>query len=363
MSVVAGLIVAFTIMQLIVAAINLIFPLKIKGDDQDVNELVSVMIPVRNESSNIISILTDLQSQAYKNIEILVFNDQSNDNTENIVSDFARTDMRIKLINSAGLPEGWLGKNYGCHTMAQYACGSYFLFIDADVRIKNNIITSAVAHAIKNKYALVSIFPSQAMITFDEWITVPLMNYILLSLLPLVLVHASNRSALAAANGQFMLFKADVYKKYLPHKVMKNKMVEDIEIARFLKSNNEKISCIASETDVQCRMYNNFNEAVQGFSKNVFSFFGNSFLLSLLFWLITTFGFIPVIIYMPVLIIKIYLITVILIRIFTSLTSHQHVLLNLLLLLPQQITLGIINYLALMNKIKRRYVWKGRKIE
>jgi glycosyltransferase involved in cell wall biosynthesis len=359
---IAGLIIAFSFAQLLVAAINLLFSRKLKQKNNYVSSLVSVLIPARNEEQNIPLLLADLQKQPYNNIEIIVFNDQSTDDTEKIVADFAKTDPRIKLINSGNLPDGWLGKNYACHKLAEHAGGSYYLFLDADVRIKNNIIASSIAYAEKNNITLISVFPLQVMKTFGEWITVPLMNYILLSLLPLILVPITPHSALAAANGQFMLFNAESYKKFLPHKIMKSQKVEDIEIARYLKYHNERIICVASETDIACRMYRNYREAVNGFSKNIFTFFGNSFILSLIFWLITTFGFIPVIICMPALVFKIYLIVVFLTRLFISITSHQSIILNLLLCIPQQLSLGIMNYAAIANKIKARYVWKGRLI-
>ena len=74
-------------------------------------------------------------------MEIFVFDDQSTDNTAKIVKECAQSDTRVKLLQSGGLPKGWLGKNYACYQLAQQAKGSYYLFIDADVRLKGNIIS------------------------------------------------------------------------------------------------------------------------------------------------------------------------------------------------------------------------------
>ena len=85
-----------------------------------------------------------------------------------------------------------------------------------------NCIDNAVSFARKHNTGLISIFPKQIIISSGEMITVPNMNFILVSLLPLILVRKSKFPSLAAANGQFMFFRSDVYKKIFPHRLMKN---------------------------------------------------------------------------------------------------------------------------------------------
>jgi glycosyltransferase involved in cell wall biosynthesis len=321
-----------------------------------------VLIPARNEEKNIGNLLTDLQKQDYHNIEIIVFNDESTDGTEKIVNNYAVGDKRIKLLSSGGLPDGWLGKNHACHMLAQKASGSWLLFLDADVRTSGSIISQTVAFADKKQVKLLSIFPRQIMKTWSEHLTVPNMNFILLSLLPLVLVRKTRFASLSAANGQFMLFNATTYRKNQPHKKMKTSMVEDIEIARFFKQKKHKVACLTGNESISCRMYRGFREAVNGFSKNVIMFFGHSSVLAVLFWLVTTFGFIVVYFSFCTFLFLAYLFTLILIRIFISVVSRQNVLKNILLLIPQQITLGLFIYNAIINRLKKQYQWKGRNI-
>ena len=279
MTTLAWFIFAFTLLQFTVAVVNLIFQQRFPLSGSGFNNLVSVLIPARNEEKNIAHILTDLISNEYQNIEILVFNDQSTDKTAEIVTDFKQKDARIKLINSAGLPEGWLGKNHACHSLAMIAEGKYLLFLDSDVRIGNGIIRQSCSFSDKHKLGLLSIFPRQIMVSAGEKATVPLMHFILLTLLPLIIVRKTGFSSLAAANGQFMLFSSEIYRKTLPHEKMKIDKVEDIKIARYFKNEGIKIACITGKESVSCRMYNGFSEAVHGFSKNVTQFFGNSFAL------------------------------------------------------------------------------------
>jgi len=352
----------FSMVQLLVALVNLLFKQSFSKTRKEFNGLVSILIPARNEEKNIGNLLKDIQNQDYTNIEVIVFNDQSSDKTANIVQDFSKSDQRIKLINSEILPNGWLGKNYACHALSNHAKGEYYLFLDADVRISNDIIFNTINKAEKLKLGLLSIFPKQVLVTVGEWITVPNMNYILLSLLPLVLIYKLKFSSIAAANGQFMLFNSAVYHQTLPHEKMKANKVEDIEIARYFKMNKIQTTCLTGNNTITCRMYQGFNEAVNGFSKNVVNFFGNSFVVAVLFWLITTFGFILVIFSLSNSILTIYLISILTTRILISKVSRQNILLNILLIVPQQLTLGLFIFKALTNKFKKQYQWKGRNI-
>jgi len=356
------LILGFTLFQILVGLTNLFIKENLNYPNSDFNGLVSVLIPARNEELNIEYILTDLQKQEYKNVEILVFDDHSTDRTSEIVRQFTKQDNRIRLIESGGLPPGWLGKNHACHELSKQAKGEYFLFVDADVRLSKNIIIQSVATSEKHNLGLLSIFPIQEMQTFGERITVPNMNFILLSLLPLILVRKTKYKSLTAANGQFMLFKAANYQSVWPHKKMKGNKVEDMEIARYYKELNISIACITGDERISCRMYTGFNKAVDGFSKNVISFFGDSFVLAILFWLITTFGFIAVYLGAGTCLLIIYLILFVVIRILISYISRQNVFLNILLIIPQQLSLGFILLKAVLCKLKKEYQWKGRNI-
>jgi glycosyltransferase involved in cell wall biosynthesis len=348
--------------QLLIVVVNVIFEPKLPKRHINYNRLVSILIPARNEEKNISNILNDVCHQDYRNIEVIVFNDQSSDRTAEIVMKYATLDNRIILINSDGIPDGWLGKNYACFSLSKSATGDYFLFLDADVRISNDIVINTISYSEYYKLGLLSIFPKQIIKSLGEKITVPNMNYILLSLLPLILVRKSKFPSFAAANGQFMLFNSRKYKLLAPHERMKHDKVEDIAIARFFKKKKIRIACLVGDKTIRCRMYKGFNDAVNGFSKNVIAFFGNSFILSLLFWLTTTFGFLVVLFVLPFTFFMLYISVYLLTRIFVYFVSKQKVLDSLLYFIPQQISCGLFIYKAFVNKFISGYQWKGRSI-
>lgn len=357
----AYIVLAFTGIQLVTAFINVALKQRLPKSDSQ-TALVSILIPARNEEKTIVNLLSDLQQLDYQNIEVFIYNDQSTDKTAQLVEQFVKNDSRFHLINGKVLPNGWLGKNHACYTVAQNASGTFFLFLDADVRIKNQFIQSAVAMMQSNKLTLLSLFPKQEMQSWGERISVPIMNYILLTLLPLRFVQKSWFSAHSAANGQCMLFNAADYKVIQPHERVKTEIVEDVAIARLLKRSNHKIACLLGNDTISCRMYHNCNESVNGFSRNILQLFGGSSLIAIIFWLVTTLGFIPVLVALPITYFYAYLLVYLLIRILVSYASKQSIWRNCLNIIPQQLTLGFIIYKGIYNRLTHKHEWKGRTI-
>jgi len=358
----AYFVLGFLTLRLLVALTNILTRQWLKPGIPQGNALVSVLIPARNEEKSIQNLIQSLQSQAYPNLEILVYDDLSEDRTAEMVNELAATDQRIRLLPGIPLPQGWLGKNHACHQLAQHAKGKYLLFMDADVTAKPQLISQALAHLQRHKLALLSIFPQQIMKSFGERITVPLMNWILVSLLPLILTRVSSWASFSAANGQFMLFDAKIYAKNLFHQMVKADKVEDIIIFRKLKKLGLKGHTLLSNGQVKCRMYHNYSEAKRGFSKNVFEFFGNSILITVFMALLTSFGFIPVYLALGIEFVIAWLAGVVLLRALVAFASRQSIFQNILLLPFQQLAFLLVIFEAIRVRISGRSTWKGRTV-
>ena len=146
-----------------------------------------------------------------------------------------------------------------------------------------------------------------------------------------------------------MFFQANIYSAILPYQLMKENKVEDILIAREFKKRGHKIACLLCDDRINCRMYTGFNDSLNGFSKNVTDFFGGSFTLAILFWIVTTFGILVALIALPGAFCIVYLIIYFLTRIVISVASHQNVFYNLLFFIPLQLSLGLFIYRAFIN--------------
>jgi glycosyltransferase involved in cell wall biosynthesis len=353
----------FGSLRLIVAFTNWITQLYLPQKPQlSPTSSISILVPARNEADNIQLLLKDLISFDYPKLEIIIYNDLSTDQTAAIVSQFANHHLSVQLINGTELPENWLGKNFACHQLAKQAKGDFLLFLDADVRVKNGLLERALNYTQKQQLSLLSIFPKQIMTKLGTKLTVPLMNWILLSLLPLVLVRRSSWQSFSAANGQFMLFEATKYKQLRPHEKFKSNKVEDIAIIRYYKQQKLSVATLLGDDGISCKMYDHFNDAVNGFSKNTIQFFGGSIPMMLLFTFITTTASLYIFYYNGLAIGLYYLINILLIRIFISIASKQSIIENVILMFLQQTTFIFIVIKSIVQTKNKTMVWKNRKI-
>lgn len=351
----------FVAFQLINVLLNFLFRQKIADAGIQNHQLISVLIPARNEEANIGTTLDALHQIKSDHVEIIVFDDHSSDHTVQIVKQYSEKDSRIQLIQSVCLPSGWQGKNHACYQLSQQARGKYFLFIDADVKLHGNILADAVAYLKNYELGLLSVFPRQIQKSIGEKMSVPIMHYVLLTLLPLIFVRLSPFKAHAAANGQFMLFDAETYKKLQPHLQCKASPVEDIAISRYYKEQKVKIACVTGEERIECKMYSSYNDALRGFSKNIFMFFGNIPVLAFLFWFCAAAGIVPFVV-LHVNYVAVYVSVVILIQVLYAITSKQNTFATILFFPVHLFFMFHLMINGWVVQQTKKYTWKGRNI-
>jgi hypothetical protein len=124
---------------------------------------VSVCIPARNEMHAMTRCLERVLASDYKKLEVVVFDDSSNDNTSIIIRSFAQAGVRF--VAGTGLPEGWLGKNYALDVLAREASGTFVVFMDVDTFIERTTVSQLVAYVAREKAAMVSVIPQRG----DGW--------------------------------------------------------------------------------------------------------------------------------------------------------------------------------------------------
>src|SRR4026209_1864442 len=94
--------------------------------------LVSVIVPARNESAVIATVVESILATSYDPIELLVVDDRSTDDTAAIVE--GMKDPRLRVVRGERLPAGWYGKPWACIQGYRAAMGDILLFTDADTR-------------------------------------------------------------------------------------------------------------------------------------------------------------------------------------------------------------------------------------
>ncbi|AGK95883.1 glycosyltransferase family 2 protein [Clostridium pasteurianum] len=102
--------------------------MKVIKIDTYINELVSVVIPTYNRKDIIERAVNSVLNQTYKNIEIIIVDDNSNDGTEDLVSKVYSKLKNIKYIRH----ETNRGGNAARNTGLKYSSGKYIAFLDSD---------------------------------------------------------------------------------------------------------------------------------------------------------------------------------------------------------------------------------------
>jgi len=114
------------------------------------NPLVSVIIPTRNSAGTLKKCLQSIKNQTYKNIEIIVVDNHSTDETKAIARRYTS-----KIYNKG--PERSAQRNFG----AKKSKGEYLLFIDSDMELNRKVIEECV-RKIQDRKAAAIIIPEES---------------------------------------------------------------------------------------------------------------------------------------------------------------------------------------------------------
>jgi chlorobactene glucosyltransferase len=228
------------------------------------------MIPARNEERNIANCLDSLLMQDYTNFEILVLDDNSEDSTWNIISDYAAKHPNIKVIKGGSLLPGWTGKNNALRQLVAEAKGEIYLFTDADNSYAQNAVSNSIKYIEKFDLDYLSAFPQQITKSFSEKLIIPFIDIVIYSFFILWSQYFIKWNIFATANGQWIVCKKKSYNALGGHTAVKGRIVEDVSLFREAKRRNMKTLTLAGTSVVYGRMYSSFSEIWHGLSKNIF---------------------------------------------------------------------------------------------
>ena len=235
--------------------------------------MVSAIIPARNEEASIARAVESVAAQAEVG-EIIVVDDQSTDRTAAILAELASRIFKLKILNTGDvLPPGWAGKNYAVSIGAAAATGDWLLFTDADTYHLPGSTRRALCDAVVRDAVLVSYSPEQEMSSFWERALIPFVYCRLANKFSFARVNDPARPD-AAANGQFLLLLRDVYEKLGGHAAIAGQILEDVALARRVKTAGYGIYFTAPIGTVRTRMYRSFGAMWQGWTKNLYPLMG-----------------------------------------------------------------------------------------
>ena len=107
---------------------------------------VSIIVPIYNCEKYLKTSIGDILAQTYKNIELILVNDGSTDDSYNICKEIACQDSRVKIINKPKSEGAGPARNDGIDA----SCGEYVMFLDCDDRIEPNMVEKLLTAALEN---------------------------------------------------------------------------------------------------------------------------------------------------------------------------------------------------------------------
>jgi len=230
---------------------------------------ISVCIPARNEERNIHRCIEGILNQDYPNLEVIVLDDRSTDETHEILRQFAAQNDKLQIINGADLPSGWAGKPHALYQASASARGEWICLIDADTFLAPETLSSCYNKAIETKADMFTIMTFQVLGSFWEKTVMPLvMTALSVGFSPRKVNDPATKDAIA--NGQFILIKRSVYDAIGGHESVKDSIVEDKDISIQVKSNGYRLIIADGMKLVRTRMYTSLPEMWEGWTKNIY---------------------------------------------------------------------------------------------
>ncbi|MFU8860712.1 MAG: glycosyltransferase [Cyclonatronaceae bacterium] len=241
---------------------------------------VTVCIPARNEENTIQRCVESILAQNYDSVQVFVLNDHSEDATGEILDELVKANPeKLRIFQGKRKPEDWLGKQWACNQLTEYATTDLLVFADADTWFEPDAILKTVSAFEHYDADMLTVWPRQYLETFWEKTLIPLVYYSLLSFLPThytyrkplwmpALFYRRFGSVFAAACGQFIAFRSFAYHSIGGHTSVRNEVVEDVELARLTLKNKMKVLMLHGKGTVNCRMYTSQREIREGFRKN-----------------------------------------------------------------------------------------------
>ncbi len=237
---------------------------------------VTVIVPARNEAANLDQTLKDLRAQHYTNLEILVVDDRSTDNTAAVAARHAEHDPRVQLLQVRHLPDGWLGKNHACWLAAGQARGRWLLFTDADVCFHPDAVRDAIARAEAERLDHLTLVPGSPLVGFLEAATLGFFGLLFLASTWGSLARSRRFQWAYAGVGAFNLVRRSAYEAVGGHEPLRLEVVDDVMLGWLLKQGGFRQELLFGGHRVQVHWQKGVLGIVLGLEKNAFAGMGYS---------------------------------------------------------------------------------------
>ena len=253
---------SIVILGMLISIALFLRPKKLKSSKYIITEeirKVSIIIPARNEEINLKNILSDIKNLEYPIHEVICVDDQSTDNTADVIDQFSANKVSVEMI-----PNGWKGKTWACQLGAETANGEILLFIDADVRLEPQAVNSLV-HSHLQFQSPISVQPTHHVIKVYEYLSL-FFNMIQVAATGLGFMGSQKTYGLF---GPIFLISRNQFFALNGYNAVKGKVVEDFSLGQYYKRNNVHPKMYLGDRLISYRMYpHGIDTLIEGWAKN-----------------------------------------------------------------------------------------------
>ncbi len=228
---------------------------------------LSIIIPACNEAKTITTAVRKLLQQNYPQLEIILVNDRSQDETGNMIEQLATQDERIKAIHIHELPADWLGKVHALYIGTQHAGGDWLLYSDADIHYETDLLQQVISFVEQNRLDHFSLIPK---VISDNWLLQAITRAF--GVIFMVGARASavedpNKAA-AIGVGAFNLVRRDAFNQTPGFAWLRMEAVDDVSLALMMKRYGFRTRFALAYQDLSVIWYNSLKAMAEGFEKN-----------------------------------------------------------------------------------------------
>lgn len=227
---------------------------------------VSVILAAHNEAAGIRACLERIAAQSRPAAEIIVANDRSTDGTGTLVRELARGDPRIRCLDIAALPPGWIGKTHALACAADQAGGDLLVFTDADVVWHPDLLATLADLMARERLDFASLWPKVLAVGFWERLLLPACGWVLS-----LWFHPRRPGRIedtpAFANGQLLAVRRAVYDEIGGHAAVRDDLAEDVALARRAQAAGRRRFLGLGRELLTTRMYESLPQIVAGWMR------------------------------------------------------------------------------------------------
>jgi len=257
---------------------------------------LSVLITACNEAQTVGHVVNSLLEQDYPDLELIVINDRSTDNTGEIVDALAQKDKRVKAVHIEHLPDKWLGKVHALHTGAQHATGEWLMFTDADVFFQQGTLRKALDHSIHENADHLTLLPRVDTGSFWMEVTMAAFRLMFMSSAKISALEKPDSDAFIGV-GAFNLIKKSTFDRSKGFEWLRMEVIDDMGLGLLMKNAGGKTKLAYADKHLNLTGYHSLGGMFKGLEKNAFGpgtgyKYSRCFIIFLFIWL---FNIVPIV--------------------------------------------------------------------